>query len=151
MKRGPVYCMAAGGVAFWLPPILLCAFPGENPNVLWLNLAPLLGLVSLALLDWKCLKWPVMWNWVLVGLYVLGPISILVESSFSGGSSWRIGIGLPLVFLLPPMTLLLSFYSAQFFCVLAVTIGLPIVEVIRRWLPDDLAEIRRRRELHRTA
>lgn len=37
-------------------------------------------------------------------------------------------------FRLPPMTILLSFYSAQFFVLLAVSIGLPFVELGRQQL-----------------
>jgi hypothetical protein len=46
--KGPLYFVVAGGLAFWLPAIVLSAIFHENLSLLLLNVASPLGLVVLA-------------------------------------------------------------------------------------------------------
>lgn len=130
------YCIAVGGLAFWLPAIVLAAIFTEEA-ILWRNIATLLGLTALALIDWIGLKRAISWNWVLAGIYILGPISILTSATCSGGTPlWRLGWSgalAELVFcLFPPMTLFLSLYDFTIFAVLAASAALPLLAIISR-------------------
>jgi hypothetical protein len=135
--KGRWYCIVVGGVAFWFPAIVFVAIFHENTSVLWLNVIPFLGLIALALLDWISLKRVLRWNWVLAGVYILGPISMLAPLVFFGGqppSSSRprdllIEI---LVCLFPPFTIWLSLLNGMIFSVLAATIALPIFAIFER-------------------
>jgi len=134
--KGRWYCILVGGVAFWLPGIVLSAV-SQDPSPVWLNVAPFLGLFALSIIDWIGLKRTLRWNWVLVGLYILGPISMLTQAVFSGvAPPWKQGASFMffdvMVCLLPPMTLLLSLYSSQIFSVLAATIALPVFAIFER-------------------
>ena len=135
--RGRLYSIVVGGLAFWLPAILLVVIVHEDAGVLWLNVIPLLGLIALALIDWISLKRILRWNWVLAGVYILGPISMLIEAWFSGvvppwKAGWRSVLFDLVVCLFPPMTLWQSLYTSQVFSVLAATIALPIFAVFER-------------------
>jgi hypothetical protein len=130
------YCILVGGLAFWLPAIVLDAFH-EGEALLWRNFTPLLGLTALALIDWIGLKRVLRWNWVLAGIYILGPISILTSAMCSGGTPfWKLGWGgvlAELVFcLFPPATLLLSLYDFTICAVLAASAVLPLLALIPR-------------------
>jgi hypothetical protein len=141
--RRRLYCMAAGGLAFWLPAIILYAVFQQPVSILWLNIVSVLGLAALAILDWVCGRWTIRWNWGLAGVYILGPISILMEAVFSGvAPPWK-GRGQSLFFdlvvcLLPPMTLWLSALALQIFSVLAATISLPLLELLRHKYRADV-------------
>src|ERR1700728_1057391 len=128
-NRVRLYSLAAGGISFWLPGLVVFAILRGNMSVLWASVAPLAGLVTLAVIDCRYFRWPVAWGWALGGIYLLGPISILMESWVSGGKPpWSLGPLLVAFLLVPPITLWLSFYSLQFFVLLAVSAGLPILE-----------------------
>jgi hypothetical protein len=134
--KGRWYSILVGGVAFWLPGIVIFAiFQDRSP--LLLNVAPFLGLFALAIIDWIALKRTLRWNWVLAGLYILGPISIWTEGWFAGAvPPWKQSLA-SMFFelatcLFPPMTILLSFYSLQFFSVLAASIALPVFAIFER-------------------
>jgi hypothetical protein len=135
--RGRLYCIAPGGLAFWLPAIVLYAVFHQRVSILWLDILSLLGLAALAILDWVYSKWAIRWNWGLAGVYILGPISMLIEALFSGvAPPWK-GDRSAIVFdlaicLLPPMTHWLSTLALQIFSVLAATISLPLLELFRR-------------------
>lgn len=134
--RGRLYCIAAGGLAFWLPAIVLYAVFHQRVSILWLNIMSLLGLVALTILDWIYYRWTIRWNWVLAGVYILGPISIFIEGLFSGvAQPWRASQSLLFelaLCLVPPMTLWLSSLTLQIFAVLAVTFALPLLDIFRR-------------------
>src|SRR5580698_9047087 len=110
--RSRFYCIAAGGLAFWLPAIALFAIFQQRVSVLWINIVSLLGLSAIVILDWIYSRWAIRWNWALAGVYVLGPMSILIEAVFSGvAPPWKESqnlLYLVVVCLLPPMTILLS-------------------------------------------
>jgi hypothetical protein len=80
--RRRLYCIVEGGLAFWLPAIALSAVFQQHTSVLWLNIVSLSGLVALAILDRIDCIWAIRWNWVLAGVYILGPVSILTEAVF---------------------------------------------------------------------
>jgi hypothetical protein len=134
--RGRLYCIAVGGLAFWLPAIVLYAVFHQGVSILWINIMSLLGLAALVIFNWIYGGWAFRWNWALAGVYILGPISILTEAVFSGAAPpWKGGPSLLfelLASVLPPMTLWLSGLSLQIFSFLAATIALPLLEILRR-------------------
>lgn len=135
--KGRWYCIVVGGVAFWLPAIVLHAIFHEDTRVLWLNVVPLLGLIALALIDWISLKRVLRWNRVLAGVYILGPISMSTASAFSLGQppSLRSPTVLLidiLICLFPPITIWLSLLNGMILSVLAASIALPIFAIFER-------------------
>jgi hypothetical protein len=135
--RDRLYSIAIGGLIFWLPAIALAAISHQNVSVLWSNIASLVGLVGLLILDWIYFKWTIRLNWGLAGVYILGPISLLTIAVLTGAvPPWGEGRQRLLfdlvVCLLPPMTPWLSLLSGQIFSVLAVTIALPLLEIYGR-------------------
>ena len=132
---GRLNSVALGGLVFWLPAIALAAASREGISVVWSNIASMLGLAGLLILDWIYCRWAMRLNWALAGVYILGPISTLTVAWFTGvAPPWRAGGWLfdAVVCLLPPITLWLSLLSGQIFSVLAVTIALPLLEIYRR-------------------
>jgi hypothetical protein len=135
--KGRWYCIVVGGVAFWFPAIVFAAIFHEDASVLWLNVIPLLGLIALALIDWIGLKRVLRWNWVLAGVYVLGPISILTASAFSGGMPPSLNrprdLLVEILFcLFPPFTIWFSLLNGMILSVLAATVALPIFAIFER-------------------
>jgi hypothetical protein len=131
------YCIVVGGAAFWFPAIVFVAIFHEDTSILWLNVIPLLGLIALALIDWISLKRVLRWNWVLAGVYILGPISMLTIAAFSGGqppsmSRPRDLLIAILICLFPPFTIWLSLLNLMIFSVLAASITLPIFAIFER-------------------
>jgi hypothetical protein len=135
--KGRLYSILVGGFAFWLPVVVIYAIYPTPPSLLMLNVAPLLGLLVLAHIDWTTKERAVRWNWALAGVYILGSISILTASTVSGG-------GFPpltdrgslllwaLVCFFPPMTLFLSLYSFTTLSLLAASAALPILAIFER-------------------
>lgn len=102
----------SGGLAFWLPVVLMSAVAKVHVNAVALNLGPLVGLIALAAAARVLLKRSPAWGWVLVGLYALGPAAMLTAAAVGGGPSPQSLPGewlwLVVVCLLPPMTLWLA-------------------------------------------
>jgi hypothetical protein len=132
--RGRWYSIIAGGLAFWLPVVVVCAV-FRDPGLLPLNILPILGLVALALIDRIGKQRAINWNWALAGIYILGPISILTASAFSGGhfpplTDRSSGLFWALVCFFPPMTLMLSFYIFTILPLLVASVALPLVALV---------------------
>jgi hypothetical protein len=79
------YSITAGGLAFWLPAIVLAAAFHESVSVLWSNIVSLLGLVGLVIVVCIYRRGAISLNWVLAGVYILGPISLLTVGVLTGG------------------------------------------------------------------
>ncbi len=130
-----------GGLAFWLPYIVLAAVSRENAGLFWLNAASLLGLTMLGLVSWTRLH-RVEWGWLLAGVYILGPISVFTESAISGRfqfadyHSWLVAV---LFCLFPPVTLWLSLNNGMFLSVLIATFLLGGVVVTKAFQDDPTA------------
>ena len=132
---GRFYSAAAGGLVFWFPAIALTSISREGVSTLWSNIVSMFGLVGLLMLDWIYCRSAIRLNWALAGVYMLGPFSTIVIAWFTGvAPPWKAGGWLfdAVICLLPPITLWLSLLSGQIFSVLAVTIGLPFLEIWRR-------------------
>jgi hypothetical protein len=133
--KGWLYCIAVGGIAFWLPAVVLSAIFRGRAGPLMLSVASLTVLFALALLDWFRFGRSLRWNWALAGVYVLGPTAILTASVFSRGAlpfpsgpgSWI----LVLLCLFPPVTLWFSLLNGMILSVLAATLALPVLAIFR--------------------
>jgi hypothetical protein len=132
--RSALFWIAVGGLSFWLPFIVVGAAQPDNANVVLLNIAPLAGLILLGAISWIYTKAFPKWVWVLAGIYILGPTSMLAPSAFFyGPSSPSIpgeNLWLLLVCLFPPMTLWLALLNGMIFSVLIATAILPF---LRKW------------------
>ncbi len=125
-----------GGLSFWLPAILVAAALHQNVNTVVLNVVPLAGVILLGAVSWMSTKHFPKWGWVLAGIYILGPISMLAPSLFvhapsavsiPGEKTWML-----LFCLFPPMTLWIALLNGMIFSVLIATVTLPFLAVYQR-------------------
>ena len=136
--RGRLYSIFAGATAFWLPVVATDAIYRDPPALLMLNIAPLLGLLALALIRlirWTGKKLAINWNWALAGIYIFGSISILTASALSGGHFPPLTDRLSVLFwalvcFFPPLTLFLSLYSLTTLPLLVASAALPLVALV---------------------
>jgi hypothetical protein len=134
--KNRLYWIAVGGLSFWLPAIVVAAALHQNVSLWTLNLVPLAGLTLLAGASWLATKHLPKWGWVLTGIYILGPVSMLAPSVFlhvpsspniPGENMWMI-----LFCLFPPMTLWMAVLNGMILSVLTVTVVLPFPAVYLR-------------------
>jgi hypothetical protein len=134
--KNRLYWIAVGGFSFWLPAIAVAADLRQNVNLWTLNLVPLAGVSLLGGATWLATKHLPKWGWVLAGIYILGPVSMLAPSVIFHVPSSLIIRGeilwMVLFCLFPPMTLWMALLNGMFFSVIAVTIILPFLAVYRR-------------------
>lgn len=130
MKSG-LYWIALGGLSFWLPAIVVNAVLGQKSNLWTLNVVPLAGLALLSVASWISTKHLPKWGWVLAGIYILGPISMLAPSVFLDGPSSPDVPGenawVFLFCLFPPMTLWMAVLNGMIISVLIATVTLPFL------------------------
>jgi hypothetical protein len=129
--RSRLYWILLGGLSFWLPPIVASATLRPSVGLWTLNTLPLAGVTLLAVSSWMATKRLPKWGWVLAGIYVLGPISMLAPSVLlhvpsspivPGEKTWMI------VFcLFPPMTLWMAVLNGMIFSVVLATVVLPLI------------------------
>jgi hypothetical protein len=124
--------IVAGGLAYWLPVVLVSAVYRESLSVVTINVASVAGLLILGVTTWARGKPAPRWGWALVGIYILGPSAMLLAASFGRGPSppdlpgdW---LWMVLVCALPPMTLWLATLDGMIFSVLFVSVALPILD-----------------------
>lgn len=129
--KNRLYWVAAGGISFWLPSIVAVAALHQNVNLWKLNALPLAGLALLGVASWIGTRQLPKWGWVLAGIYILGPVSMLVPSVFlrvpaspnvPGEKAWMFLFGL-----FPPMTLWLAVLNGMIFSALIATVTLPFL------------------------
>jgi hypothetical protein len=129
--RDRLYWIGVGGLSFWLPVIAVSITPHQNLNLWTLNIVPLAGLILLGVASWFSTKHLPKWGWVLAGIYILGPVSMLTPSvlvhvpsspNIPGENLWMV-----LFCLFPPMTLWMAVLNGMIFSVLAVTVILPFL------------------------
>jgi hypothetical protein len=128
--------IAMGGFAFWAPPITLYASFHENTNWVWLNVGSMAGLALLSLVSRIRKSRSPNWLWMLAGVYILGPVSMIIGASFAGGILPSLSRPGDLIFeivlcLLPPLTLWLSLYNGMFLSVFVATIILGVLATLR--------------------
>jgi hypothetical protein len=128
--------IVTGGLAYWLPVILVSAAYRENLSAVTINVASVAGLLILGLTIRARGKPAPQWGWVLAGIYILGPSAMLLAASVGGGPSapslpgdW---LWLVVVCVLPPMTLWLATLDGMIFSVLLVSVALPILGGVAR-------------------
>ena len=124
--RARLYWIAAGGLSFWLPEVVVTVALGEHVNLWVLNIVPLAGVTLLGVATWFGTQRAPRWGWVLAGIYILGPVSMFARTALlhvpsspnvQGGNMWII-----LFCLFPPMTLWIALLNGIIFAVLAVTV-----------------------------
>src|SRR5467141_1853364 len=124
--RNKLYWIAVGGLSFWLPAILVGAALHQNVNAVLLNVVSLAGVILLGLASWTYTKHFPKWGWVLAGIYILGPVSMLAPLAFAKIPSSPAGSGgtliLVLLCLFPPTTLWFSLLNGMIFSVLIATV-----------------------------
>jgi hypothetical protein len=130
MKNG-LYWITAGGLSFWIPAMVVVAALHQDVSLWSLNVVPLAGVALLCVATWIGTKHMPRWGWVLAGIYILGPVSMLAPLAFvhappspanSGGT-----LILILLCLFPPTTLWLSLLNGMIFSVLIATVTLPLL------------------------
>jgi hypothetical protein len=134
--KNRLYWIAVGGLSFWLPTILVAAAFHQHLNLWALNVFPLAGVTLLGAANWIATRHLPKWGWVLAGIYILGPVSMLAPSLFlhvpsspnvPGESTWML-----LFCLFPPMTLWIALLNGMIYSVLIVTVTLPFLAAYLR-------------------
>lgn len=134
--RTRLFWIIAGGLSFWLPAIVEYTALDQNASWFVSNVLSLAGLAILGVATWAVTKRLPKWGWVLTGIYLLGPISMLAPSAFvhnhssasvPGGKIWLV-----LFCLFPPMTLWISLLTGMIFAVLIATAILPFLAAYQR-------------------
>lgn len=134
--KNRLYWVSAGGISFWFPSIVAVAALHQNVNLWKLNVLPLAGLALLGAASWIGTRHLPKWGWVLAGIYILGPVSMLAPSVFlrvpaspsvPGEKIWMF-----LFCLFPPMTLWLALLNGMIFSVLIATVTLPFLAAYLR-------------------
>jgi len=132
--KNKLYWIAVGGLSFWLPAILVAAALHQDVNAIVLNVVSLAGLILLGTVSWIYTKHLPKWGWVLAGIYILGPISMLAPSAFFKAPASIPGekIWLILFCLFPPMTLWMALLNGMIFSVLIATVALAFLAVYQK-------------------
>jgi hypothetical protein len=128
--------IVVGGLSFWLPAIAVNAALGQKSNLWTLNVVPLAGVALLGVASWMGTKRLPKWGWVLAGIYILGPVSMMAPLAFAKVPSSPSGLGgnviVVLLCLFPPTTLWFSLLNGTLFSVLIATVTLPFLAVYLR-------------------
>ncbi len=134
--REALYWMAVGGLSFWFPTIVVSLVLHQNLNLWMLNVVPLAGVALLGAATWSHSKRVPKWDRILAGIWVLGPVSMVLPSVFlraplspniPGEKTWTI-----LFCLFPPMTLWMAVLNGMIFSVLFATVVLPCLAMCQR-------------------
>lgn len=135
MKQKP-HAVALGAFAFWLPYVLLSAAYRWSASILALNVSTVASLALAAAVSWGYRQKMPAWNWVLAGVYAMGPAAMIFASVFSRAKP---SPGMPgdwimtVVFcLLPPMTVWLATVNGMIPSVLLVTVILVVLQALGR-------------------
>ena len=136
MTRSLIY-IAAGGVIFWIPEVILSAAKPEDPTLLgFLILTWLLPLITLGCFAvlWKVCgrkdSRAVIGRLMLLGIWLAGPLFMSIGWSFSGvGLAQRDGLKLVLMgtLLFPVFTSSMSAYDGTLFALLLTTFVLVLI------------------------
>jgi|SRR6202142_3552459 len=134
--RARLFWIVVGGLSFWLPAIVADAVLDQNASWFLSNALSLAGLALLGVTTWMVTKQFPKWGWVLAGIYILGPVSMLAPLAFgripsspahSGGN-----LILVLLCLFPPTTLWFSLLNGMIVSVLIATVILPFLAAYLR-------------------
>ena len=138
--KNRLYWIAVGGLSFWLPAIVVNAALDQKSNLWTLNVVPLAGMTLLGVASWIGTKHLPKWGWVLAGIYILGPVSMMAPAAFVHGLSSPANSGgnliLVLLCLFPPTTLWFSLLNGMIFSVLIATVTLPFLAEYLRTCPE---------------
>ncbi len=127
--RNKLYWIVIGGLSFWLPVIGISVATVDRTRVVAANAVSLVGLFLLGL-GYKVSKTETpKWGWVLAGIYILGPISMLAPSLFVQSPKYIPGEKLWafLFCLFPPISLWMGLLNGMIFSVLIATVTLPFL------------------------
>ena len=116
--------IVAGGLAYWLPYLVVEMAAPSQDSVWAINLVPVAGLVVLAAVTWLRRRRAPSWGWVLAGIYILGPSAMLLAARLSTPPASGVPgqwLMLTLICLFPPMTLWLATLNGAIFSLLIVS------------------------------
>jgi len=134
--KSRLYWIVVGGLSFWLPAITVNACLNQKSNLWTLNVVPLAGVTLLGAANWIGTKHLPKWRWVLAGIYILGPVSMLAPLAFSRIPTSPANSGgnlmIVLLCLFPPSTLWFSLLNGMLFSVLIATLALPFLAAYLR-------------------
>jgi hypothetical protein len=124
--RQAVAWIVVGGSAFWLPVIVAWAILPDSANdkvsLISLNGAPVIGLLLLPLIRRLRHQSPPRWDWILAGVYILGPTATMIALyAHQPWDSLTVPWQLIAMCLFPPATLWFATYSQTFLAVVAVS------------------------------
>jgi len=133
--RTKLYWLVVGGLSFWLPALLVGAALHQNVSAVLLNVVSLASLILVGATSWIYARHVPQWDWVLVGIYVLGPVSMLAPLALVRIPPSPVNTGgtliLVLLCLFPPTTLWFSLLNGMIFSVLIATLTLPFLAKYR--------------------
>lgn len=134
--RTRFFWIVAGGLSFWLPAIVDYVAVDQKASWFVSNTLSLAGLALLGVVTWVVTKRLPKWGWVLAGIYIMGPVSMLAPLAFARVPSSPAGSGgtwiLVMLCLFPPTTLWFSLLNGMIFSVLIATVILPFLAVYLR-------------------
>jgi hypothetical protein len=134
--KSRLFWIVVGGLSFWLPASVVNSALDQKSNLWTLNVVPLVGVALLGAASWTITKHLPKWGWVLAGIYILGPVSMLAPLAFARIPSSPADSGgnliLVLLCLFPPSTLWFSLLNGMLFSVLTATVALPFLAVYLR-------------------
>jgi len=129
--KSRLYWIVVGGLSFWFPAIVLNAALDQRSSLWTLNVVPLAGVTLLGAASWITTKHLPKWAWVLAGVYIIGPVSMLSPLAFARIPSSPAEFGgyfiVVLLCLFPPTTLWFSLLNGMLFSVLIATLILPFL------------------------
>lgn len=133
--RVRLFWIVAGGLSFWLPAFVDYTFLDQNTSWILSNSLSLAGLALLGAATWTVTKQLPEWGWVLAGVYILGPVTMMSPLAFARSTSSPAHSGgnliLVLLCLFPPTTLWFSLMNGMIFSVLIATAILPFLAAYR--------------------
>ncbi len=134
--REALVWIAAGGSAFWLPLIVVWRIlPDNASDRAWLvssNALPVIGLLILALIRRLQHRSPPRWNWILGGIYILGPTATMIATyAHHPWESLKVPWLLIAMCLFPPATLWFATYSGTLLAVVAVSAIVVVIAAYR--------------------
>ena len=126
-------CVLVGGASFWTLTTVIEVLTRRELNLAVGTLVPLAGFLPAYFLVRQRSHLRNTALWMLVGVFVLGPLYWMVgRTAFSGGftqpTGWESLLLLVVAFLFPPTMFVLAGYEGTLFALLLVTVLIPVLQ-----------------------